>query len=53
MSNPFGADGSSGDDKFNNPNGNSDLPRYEPTNHPEDRPDYGQPSYGSYGAQSS
>lgn len=41
MSNPFGADGSSGDDKFNNPTGNNDLPRYEPTNHPEDRPDYG------------
>ncbi|HCD2523102.1 TPA: hypothetical protein NBR61_000392 [Corynebacterium striatum] len=53
MSNPFGADGSSGDDKFNNPTGNNDLPRYEPTNHPEDRPDYGLPSYGSYGAQSS
>ena len=27
--------------------GNDDFPRYEPTNHPEDRPDYGQlPSYG-------
>lgn len=51
MSTPFGADGSSSDDKFNNPNWNSDLPRYEPTNHPEDRPDYGLPSYGSYGAQ--
>lgn len=26
--------------------GNDDFPRYEPTNHPEDRPDYGQlPSY--------
>ena len=27
--------------------GNDDFPRYEPTDHPEDRPNYGQlPSYG-------
>lgn len=39
MSSPFG---SAGDGK--------DFPRYEPTNHPEDRPDYGLPSYGSYNA---
>lgn len=39
MSSPFGSAGDGGD-----------FPRYEPANHPEDRPDYGLPSYGSYSA---